>query len=267
MEPMDSTESNASTEQSTTSTDNQATESDNEVKNSTEQTEEGAEQASGESEEESAFSKVNPDELPKELQQAYKSMQADYTRKTQEIREIKEKAKLYDQWQQEQIIKSKFPQPVKQATPETEDYLAQSLGVDINDLTPEEKQQFDTLSKLIDSAVTKRITEHVKPIQNKMMHKEYEQELAEVRKAHSDFDTYLPLIESKLKSNPQLTYEDAYKLASYDDREKKGRSEALKNLEVKKKQAIPKVAQAKESEEPASNFESIFGWAKKRVSS
>lgn len=39
-----------------------------------------------------SFTKFNPNELPEELKAVYKSMQADYTRKTQEIAELQRKA-------------------------------------------------------------------------------------------------------------------------------------------------------------------------------
>jgi hypothetical protein len=50
---------------------------------------------------EQAFSSINPDELSPELQEVYKSMQADYTRKTQEIANLrKDFASKEAQWEE-----------------------------------------------------------------------------------------------------------------------------------------------------------------------
>lgn len=257
-----------SNEQATTEeVDNQEIESTETDENSKEEATESTEEAKAEAAEE-AFTKVNPEELPDELKAVYKSMQADYVRKTQEVREVREKAKLYDQYQQEQMIQRKFPQEVVKATPQTRNFLAESLGVDVSTLSPEERQQFEVLAKGVDAVVLQRINEYVAPIQSKMTYKEYQQELLDTKKKYADFDQYAPAIRSLTEANPQMSYEQAYMIASYEDREKAGRTSALKNLEVKKKQAAPKsTAQAKESDEPASDFASIFNWAKKRSTS
>lgn len=52
---------------------------------------EASEEDKSESETES-FTKVNPDELPEELKSTYKSLQADYTRKTQEAAKIRKES-------------------------------------------------------------------------------------------------------------------------------------------------------------------------------
>lgn len=130
--PKDSTATEQhSNEQSQPETDNQETEPVEEEGNSEEQAAEEGEQPEGEQADESFTSAVDPNKLPKELKEVYKNMQADFTRKSQELSEARKKAQLYDQLQQEEIIKSKFPKIEEKSKPsnETTDYLAQSLGV------------------------------------------------------------------------------------------------------------------------------------------
>jgi len=217
---------------------------------------------------EESFTKVNPDDLPKELQDAYKQMQADYTRKTQESAEEKKKAQLYDQLVQEQMVNQKFPKQEQKAEPETQGYLAEALGVSLDELEPAQKQQLEQLAKIVDTAVNRRVGESIKPIQDDLLTRDYRQELAEARKRYEDFDEYTQDIKSIVSQNPQMSYEQAYKIASYEQAAKKGRTEAVKNFEAKKKQSSPKTSpSAKESDEPEKGFENIFNWAKKKVNS
>lgn len=51
---------------------------------------------------EESFSSIDPNTLPPELQAAYKSMQADYTKKTQSIAEFRKKAEGWDQISKDQ---------------------------------------------------------------------------------------------------------------------------------------------------------------------
>lgn len=272
MNPKDSTATEQnSNEQSQPESNNQEqeTELENQDGNSEEQSAEEGEQPEGEAQTES-FTSLDPAKLPKELKEVYKNMQADFTRKSQELSEARKKAQLYDQLQQEQIIQTKFPKIEDKARPSTEttQFLAQSLGVDVSQLAGEERQQLEFLAKLVDAGVQRGISQHVKPIQSDLLKRDYQAELADVKKKYADFNDYLPDIKSVLEANPQLSYEQAYRLASFDDRERKGRNSALKNLEVKKKQASPKAsAVAQESDEPKSDFDSIFKWAKRKLNS
>lgn len=213
------------------------------------------------------FTTLNPEELPEELKPFYQNMLRDYTRKTQEIRSLKEKALLYDQQEQEKMIQQKFPKPVEKPSSETTTYLAQSLGVDVSTLAPEERQQLDFFAKMIDTTVNKRLAEHVMPLQNKMTAKEYQQELVDVMKRYPDFDLYKDDVKHRLQLNPNLSYEDAYKLSTYEEAERRGRAEAIKNQEVKKKQANLKTSIAKQTDEPDNSFDSIYKWAKRKLSS
>jgi len=226
--------------------------------NSEESAEEGTESTSNES-----FSSVDPKELPPELQERYKQMQADYTRKAQEIGEIRNKAQLYDQMQQEQLLKEKFPEPEQvNASDESLDYVAESLGIDLSTADPEYKASIANLAKMVDAIASKRIQEQVGPMQRNLLERDYKQELADVKTRYPDFDEYRSAIVDTVKNNPQMSFEQAYKLASYEDREKKGRTEAMKNLEVKKQISSPRSASSAKEEENLKSFEDIYNWAK-----
>lgn len=232
---------------------------DSEVEGSTEQVEESTEQAS------ESFTSTKIEDLPIELQQKYREMQGDYTRKMQELGEKGKKAELYDQLVNEQMVQQKFPEPAPEASPETTDYLAEALKVDTSTLDSTQRQQLEMLAKVVDAAVDKRVTEKVTPLQQEIRNRDYKQELAEVKKKYPDFDKYTDGIRGAMQGNQQLTFEQAYQIASYNDAIKKGRSDALKNLEVKKQQATPKTTSATKANERMSTFEEIVGWAKGKV--
>lgn len=235
--------------------------------NSQEEASKENEEAQSEGKSQESFTQLNPEELPDEVRPYYENMQRDYTRKTQEIKALKEKALLYDQLEQEKLIQQKFPKPIEKPSSETTEYLAQNLGVDLNSLAPADRQQLDFFAKMIDTAVNHRLAEHVVPLQNKMTTKEYQQELMDVMKRYPDFDLYKDDVKRRLELNPNLSYEDAYKLSTYEEAEKRGRENALKNQEIKKKQANLKTSVAKQTDEPEDGFESIYQWAKRRLSS
>lgn len=256
------------------SEDQAQTDGGQEEKSTEEATESNTEEAEAKDEKSDAkgsddsFTSLNPDELPDNLKEMYRNMQADYVKKTQALAEDKKKAQLYDQMAQEQMVQQKFPKPEEvQATQESEDYISQALGVDPSTLGAEEKQQLDNLVKVVEAVAQKRIQEQITPLQNTLMTRDYRQELTEVKGRYPDFDKYVPQIKEILNNNSQMSYEQAYKIASFEDREVKGRTQAVQNREVKKKQASLKTSPASEKDEPANNFESIFGWAKKKINS
>lgn len=211
------------------------------------------------------LSKIDITKLPPELQSKYKEMQKAFTKDRQRFRELEKKAQLYEQLEQQRLLDSKFPRRAEKPSGETTNYLAQSLGVDVSSLEPSERQQLETLGKIVDAAVNKRVQESIAPLQNDLMTRDFKQELNDARKKFSDFDDHTGEIKSILSQNPQLGFEQAYKLATYDEAEKRGRTNAIRNLEVKKTQSSPKsTPKAKEDEEPQ-GFDNIFQWAKKQV--
>lgn len=214
----------------------------------------------------SELAKIDTSKLPPELQAVYKQMQAAFTKDRQAESDVKKKAQLYDQMIQDQMIQSKFPTPTQKAQPETTSYLAEALGVDPQSLEPEQKSQLETLAKIVDAAVSKQISTHINPIQQEMMTRDFKQELDQVKAKYPDFDQHQSEVADQLKANPQLTYEQAYMLATYQEREKKGRIDLAKNLQVKRAQASPKTTQAVRSDEGnIDSFEDAFRYAQNKV--
>jgi hypothetical protein len=210
------------------------------------------------------LSKFDVNELPPELQQKYKEMQAAFTKDKQSIADLKRRAEELDRIEQEQLLQSKFPQPQAQASSESTDLLAEALGVSTADLEPAQRQQLEQLAKIVDHAAKKRVEESIRPIQNDLLQKDYESELDKVRAKFSDFDEHKGAIRDKLKTNPKLSYEEAYMLATWENQSKKGRTEALKNLESKEKQSQPKTTSSAHESDNPKGFDEIFNWAKSK---
>ncbi len=228
--------------------------------------EEGAEQADSESSETVSpeLSKINPDDLSDELKAVYKNMQAAFTKDRQGFKELEKKANLYEQLQQEQLVKSKFPEQPQKTAPETTDYLTEALGVDAKSLDDNQRAQVEQLAKIVDAAVNKRVAENIQPIQHDLLMRDYQQELAGVREKYADFNDYHSDVKDLVAQNPQMSYEQAYMVASFENQGKKGRTEALKNLENKEQRSTPKTTKtAKEGENPK-GFDNIFKWAVKQ---
>ena len=225
-----------------------------------------------ESQEEQSDSDVSPElskfkleDLPPELQAQYKEMQKAFHEDKQSIAKLRKKAEELDRLESEKLIKSKFPEPEAKPSSESTDLLAEALGVDVKGLDDVQRQQLEQLAKIVDHAAKKRVEENIRPIQNDLLQRDYQAELAEVKKKYEDFDEYKSEIGELLKSNPNMGYEQAYKIVSWDSQTKKGRTEAIKNLEAKEKKSQPKAtATAKESENPE-GIENIFKWAKGKM--
>lgn len=207
---------------------------------------EGDSEESEGSEEESAESfldSVNPDELPEELKGFYKKMQADYTRKTSELAAAKKKAQLYDELQEKNLVQERVGDPKQEAAVKqaVENELARQMGVDYKSLSPAEQQQYDALSTAMQKIAQEAVEGAIKPIESNLRQQEYEQELKEVRAKYSDFNDHLEDIQAILTNNPGYSFEDAYKLAAFEAREKvgeeRGRQAALEELKKKKSQA------------------------------
>ena len=214
------------------------------------------------------LSKVSLDDLEgeaKELaEKRLKEMESAFTKDRQGIGELRKKAELYDQYQQEELVRQKFPKETKPSG-ETTSFLAEALNVDVSTLDAEQRTQLEQLAKIVDFAATKRVQEQIQPLQHDLLTKDFKQELESTKKKYADFDNYKVEIQTILQQNPQMGYEQAYKIATWDEQSKKGRTEAMKNLEVKKKQSQPKTtASAKEDESPK-GFENIFKWARKKT--
>lgn len=243
-----------STDVADVSSEQTSMEDSNTIEDSQEETSTAGEQTGAEEVE--AFSKINPDELPDELKGVYKQMQGDYTRKTQELSALKRDAEEFRRLQQEQLVKEKFPAPQATVSEGTQDMVAEAFGLDPATMDADQRAQLSTLAKGVEHIAKKMVAESITPMQNQLMAKEINQELSETRKKYSDFDQHIPAIQSLVKQNPSMTYEDAYKLATWEEQKKAGVSEAYANMEKKKEKASPTTkTQATEDKEYNNFFE------------
>ena len=140
------------------------------------------------------FSKVNPDTLPPELQSIYKNMQADYTRKTQEIADVREKAKAFDELTADEDF-GKWAR----------DRLVGDEGKETTEIVGEEKAEGEE-----ETEITK-LSKRVESMENKYWSDKAESELATCRAKHDDFNRLLPRIWPLV--NKGYSYEDSYCLA------------------------------------------------------
>jgi len=225
------------------------------------------EPVSSESEQtEDSFSSTKVEDLPPELQAQYKQMQGDYTRKMQELSENRNKVELYDQMQQEQLLNQKFPEtPAAEAQDGTLQHLMHEFGVDSRSMDTDQMRQMEVLAKVIDGVADKRVRETIAPMQQDLMRRDYAQELASARKKFSDFEQFTPQIKSLVANNKQMSYEQAYLIASHGAQKQAGRNEALKNKEVKRAQASPSTSSATTEEETPKGFDNIFYMMKKKL--
>lgn len=96
-----------------------------------------------------SFWSGNPDELPDEVKPVYKNLQADYTRKSQEIaaarKEAEQATNLY------QALNSRDPDVLRQiADAYGQETVLEALGYAIDDEEPEPTSELDALRKELD---------------------------------------------------------------------------------------------------------------------
>lgn len=258
--PEDSTEDVAVSEEQFSGDVDQISENSNEETNA-----EGEQPTDSSEEINPNLAKINPDDLSPELQAKYKEMQAAFTKDRQEISELRKKAQLYEQQQQQELLNQRFPQQPQKAKQDTNDYLLQALGVDSSQLDPDQKAQVEQLGKIVDAVVQKQLAETVAPLKNDLQLRDYKQELSEVMKKYDDFDNYKDKVRDLVSLNPQLDFEQAYKIASWEEREMKGRTTAIKNLEHKSKQSIPKISPKAAENSKVESFEDAYTYAKQAL--
>lgn len=208
-----------------------------------------------------SFSSLNPDELPPELQAVYKQMQRDYTNKTKEASDLRKKAELYDQLQQQELMQERFPtKPANEIQKTTIDRLYSKMNVDPSQLTHEQHQQMQVWADFMAEEIQSAINQHVVPIQNQVMTREKVDELKQLRSKYSDFNDHIPEIRKILQQNPNMSYEYAYKVATFDQAKDKAKVEYQTKLQQQKAKSMPTTKVGKTSVTPpkGSSFRDIF---------
>lgn len=242
---------------------------DSTTEDSTESTTSESEPTESEAQESVEPTDFDLESLPPEarayLEKREKELTGVMTRKTQEAAQALEKAQLYDQLQQEQLLQQKFPEPEASAKEQTVELIAQAYGVDPKRLSPDELGQIESLAKVMDLVIEKRVTESIQPMQRDLMDKEVRQELAAVKEKYPDFDNYTTQMKEIAYGNPNLSFEQLYKLATYNQAKVAGRDEALANKEIKKAQAPPKTTAGSTVEEEGRSIADFFKLSKKKL--
>lgn len=174
---------------------------------------------------------LSKDDVPDELKGQWEHMNKAFTNKMQELSQDRRDAKAYRELKDQQLLESK-------QTPRSEDQkkqLANDLGVDMQNLTPEQKATMDWLNNY----VANQVQQYIQPINQQFVQDRTKQELQKVRaKFGDDFTSREPEIAEVIRRNPHLDFEQAYKLLTYDEREKAGLQKAYANIESKKKAKV-----------------------------
>jgi len=203
---------------------------------------------------ESSFTELNPDTLPPELQelwnQTYKSLQGDYTRKTQDISSYKSKATAYDELMPyvQQLIAGDTPGTEPQAQPQQsgEELLTQIL------------ENPENLTKLIQEEAKKLVD----PLYQERSEKQAETTYNELLSKYPD----LPQYEDKVAEYVLKGYdpEDAYRIVTYDARYQAGVDKGTKATEKRDGASSPTSANTTvTSNKRVTSFEEAFERAKK----
>lgn len=168
--------------------------------------EDSEEEDTDEDDEEDSSQFVDPKKLPKELRPAFKKMQAAFTKKMQGVSDLRRKAQALDQlaanpdfiaWA-ESMKRGKGKQPVKKSS----DTSDKKGGVDME-------------------ALRAMIREEVGPIKAEQEKTKLSSELRQFKKDYPDWKDYKGRMRSVLRRNPEMSYEDAYKIASHSNLKRK----------------------------------------------
>ena len=187
-------------------------------------------QGTAQTQEETFF---DPKGLSPELEQAYKQMQASYTKKTQEIADVRKKAESLDQlikydpfvkWYNKHLTGG---DPVEQLAPKPESNRESPKGPTglFEDLTDDEYQLLSAdkakFGKYMQQKIIEQASQVALPVAQAAKQKvEYLENLSKIERfaqEHSDFwdlDSK-GLIEPLIEKHPGLDIEDVYKLAKF----------------------------------------------------
>jgi len=176
---------------------------------------------------------MSKDDVPPELQKQWERMNKTFTAKMQGLSQDRKDAQAYRELQETQLRNA-------QARPqyhEQRQQLADEMGVDMNNLTPEQKATMEWLN----GYVAKQVEQYIKPINQQIVQDRTAKELEQVRATYGDdFKQREPEIAMMIQKNPGLNFEQAYKVLTYDERENAGLQKAYANIENKKKAGVIK---------------------------
>lgn len=217
-------------------------------------TDESANDSTVENKEESF---TDPSQLPEELQTIYKSMQGDYTRKTQELSSFRTKAEQLDAL----MSNPRFNQVLENLSGEATKTQAPEL--DISQMSGE-----DVLTKIVEdpSFLAKMVRQEaqalVKPVSDSYYQDKAEAEISRLRSAYPDFKEYESDIATMVEKRG-YDPEDAYKTLTWGKMKQAGINEGVKSVEQRKEAAQPDTTHAAVTGNKAKTVFEAFEHAKK----
>lgn len=197
-------------------------------------TQEGETEDQGTKEQPKTF--LREEDVPAELRPHWKEMNKKFTQEMQKVKSVEADAEAYRELMEQELKAS-------QSQPSLEDnkrQLAENMGLDTGNLTPEQQQTLNWLNQQIAS----QADEMIKPIKQQLVNDRVERELNQVRSKYPDFDQYQPQIKQVLKKYPMMDFDAAYKYATWGDKQKssedKGLQKVYEKIESKKKAQVAK---------------------------
>lgn len=168
-----------------------------------------------EGEDEGASRFFDPNKLPPELKPVFKRMQAALTRKHQTFSAGIKKARAFDQLVQDPAFRAWYE---GQRTGRT---AAAADSDDDSDGAP--------------TSGDPRLLTRLEKLEMAAYQNQAAQEFKEFTSAHPDWENFKQEIHDAIEEKPHLTFEEAYKLVTYDEARRLGKKDTIKDMGRKKK--------------------------------
>lgn len=238
-------------EPDTGATDESQDDQDEEADDSAEGSDSSANDNSDESEDEeeekpSLF--FNPNKLPPELKPVFKRMQASFTRKMQALSDERKtlgpKAAAFDNL----VADAGFRQW----------YESRQNGG-----AGEDDEAGDGSSTVTDPHMARRM----QALERRDLERQAAMEFKDFTAKHPEWENYQADMTELMEKNPSLTYEDAFKLATYEDAQKNGSRARLDKLGAKRRANSNKPSSSQGDVPPprARSVQEAFNMAKKQL--
>jgi len=195
----------------------------------------------------------DPNNVPPELKDVYKKMQADYTKKTQAVADSRKSVEAKEQ--QLDDLRLSYEKKLAEKVDAKKDD-----GIDFDSMTPEQRQAWNQLDKHFEKKLLQREELYKKEIQGLKGHISTFM-WSDFCKAHTDADEYkddMLKIQNKIGGNPSL--DDLYLLAKgAEGIKKEGERDYVKRVENKKGKVTSKPSPSGGKEVDDIDFDKGFG--------
>ncbi len=208
---------------------------------------------------------MSPEELRERdpaLFETYRSMQADFTRKTQQVaderKEIDDIKKKADAWGHLEsipgmmdLIRSHIagitqpnsqppqavPNPSGQNGQPGEVQVPEAIIDDLGNINQHAFLQAvdQRANQIVEQKMSSMVEGQILPAFQQLYDRERTRTISSLKEQHPDYTNFEPQIEALRTKNPNLSYEDAYKIASHDKQYELGQRRALEVMSSKKR--------------------------------